>query len=179
MKVTATAALRARQRRKRGSVTLEFTLAGLATIMLLISVFALAMGMWNYHTLAYMVHQGTRFVASKGVGCTKAGNTCSVTVGTITTQIATLGIGIPADQVTLTLTTDSGVNTICAPLNTCFTNSAVWPPATNTDNAVGKWITISAKYQYFSALLFFWPGQTGMNFGQVWLPASSTQTILF
>lgn len=179
MERTAIAARPIRRKGVRGSVTLEFTLAGLATIMLLISIFALAIGMWNYHTLAYMVHEGTRFVASKGVGCTKAGNTCSVTVGTITSQVATLGIGIPTDKVTVTLTTDSGVNTTCAPLNSCFSNSAVWPPSTNNDNTVGKLITISAQYQYVSALLFFWPGQSSMSFGQVWLPASSTQTILF
>lgn len=160
-------------------MTLEFTLAGLAMIMLLISIFALAVGMWNYHTLAYMVHEGTRYVASRGVGCTRGGSTCSLTVGNITNQLATLGIGIPDDQVTVTLTTDSGVNTTCSPLNTCFASTAVWPPAANSDNAVGKWITISAQYRYTSALLFFWPGQSSMSFGQVWLPASSTQTILF
>lgn len=167
------------RRDARGSVTLEFTLAGLATIMILISVFALAMGMWNYHTLAYMVHESTRFVASKGVGCTTAGNTCSVTVGTITSQMATSGIGIPTDQVTVTLTTASGQATSCAPLNTCFANTNVWPPSSNADNAVGKLISISAQYHYVSALMFFWPGQSSMTFGAVWLPASSAQTILF
>ncbi len=166
-------------RQERGSVTLEFVLAGTAMIMLLISIFALAMGMWNYHTLGYMVHQGTRFVASHGVGCVSSGNTCGVTVGTITTYLAKEGIGIPADQVNVTLKTDSGVVTTCAPLNTCFASTTVWPPTANTDNAVGKWITITAQYHYVSALLFFWPGQSSLSFGAVWLPATSSQTILF
>ena len=158
---------------------IEFTLAGLPAIILLISTFQLATGMWNYHTLAYAVHQATRYTAVKGTGCTLPGNSCSVTVGNITQKIAAIGIGVPSSQVLVTLTTDSGVSTSCSPLNTCFANATVWPPATNSDNEVGKRITISAKFQFKAALLFFWPGQTSQSFGAVWLPASSTQPILF
>jgi hypothetical protein len=163
----------------RGNTMIEFTLAGLASVILLISTFQLALGMWNYHTLAYAVHQGTRYAAVKGVGCTLPGNTCSVTVGNIAQIIASMGIGVPANQVLVTLTTDSGASTPCVPLNSCFANATVWPPAANSDNQVGKRITISANFQFNGALLFFWPGQTSQNFGAVWLPASSTQAIVF
>jgi hypothetical protein len=44
---------------------------------------------------------------------------------------------------------------------------------------VGKKITITAKYKYNSPMLFFWPGEGTQRFGKVWLPAQSTQTILF
>jgi hypothetical protein len=168
-----------KQRNSRGSAMIEFTLAGLASTVLLISTFQLALGMWNYHTLAYAVHDGTRYAAVKGIGCTQPGNSCSVTVGTIAHRFAAVGIGVPSDQVAVTLTTDSGASTSCAPLNSCFSSVTVWPPATNTDNRVGKRITISAKYRYQSAMFFFWPGQSGQNYGAVWLPASSTQSILF
>ncbi|MDQ1473647.1 MAG: hypothetical protein QOJ99_5127 [Bryobacterales bacterium] len=167
------------QNSSRGSAMIEFTLAGLAAIILLISTFQLSLGMWNYHTLAYAIHQGTRYVAVKGVGCTSAGNNCSVTIGTIANRIAAVGIGVPSNQVNVTFTTDSGVSTICSPLNTCFTNATVWPPAANSDNQVGKRITIAAKFRLQSTLLFFWPGQGSQSYGAVWLPASSSQQIVF
>jgi hypothetical protein len=167
------------QNSSRGSAMIEFTLAGLAAIILLISTFQLSLGMWNYHTLAYAIHQSTRYVAVKGVGCTSAGNTCSVTVGTIANRIAAVGIGVPSNQVNVTFTTDSGVSTICSPLNTCFANATVWPPAANSDNQVGKRITIAAKFRLQSTLLFFWPGQASQSYGAVWLPASSSQQIVF
>jgi Flp pilus assembly protein TadG len=163
----------------RGSSMIEFTLAGLPAIILLISTFQLAVGMWNYHTLAYAVHQGTRYVAVKGAGCRLPGNSCAVTVGTIAQRIAATGIGVPSNQVLVTFTTDSGVSTPCAPLNSCFANTTIWPPATNSDNQVGRRITISAKFQFKAVLLFFWPGQSSQSYGAVWLPASSTHAIVF
>jgi hypothetical protein len=163
----------------RGSSMIEFTLAGLPAIILLISTFQLATGMWNYHTLAYAVHQSTRYVAVKGAGCRLPGNSCAVTVGIIAQRIAAVGIGVPSDQVEVTLTTDSGLSTPCTPLNSCFADTTIWPPADNSDNQVGKRITISAKFKFQAALLFFWPGQTSQSYGAVWLPASSTQEIVF
>ena len=168
-----------KRRQQRGSALVEFTLVGIASIMLLISTFSLAIGMWNYHTLAYVVHEGTRYVSVKGKGCTIPGNSCAVSVGTIAQKIATLGIGLPADKVNVTLTTDSGAATTCAPLNSCYSNSSIWPPGTNHDNVVGNKITISAQYQFQNVMLFFWPGQSWQSAGAVWLPATSTQTILF
>jgi hypothetical protein len=157
----------------------EFSLAGVASMILLISTFQLAIGMWNYHTLAYAIHQSARYVTVKGIGCTQAGNSCSVTIGTIAQRIAAIGIGVPSNTVQVTLTTESGASTACSPLNSCFSNVTVWPPATNSDNIVGSRITISGKYRFQGVLLFFWPGQTTQSYGAVWLPASSTQKILF
>jgi len=168
-----------RRKAQRGSTIVEFSLAGIAAIFLLISTFNLAMGMWNYHTLAFAVHEGTRYVAVRGKGCTQPGNSCSVSVGTIAQKIASLGIGLPSNSVIVTLTTDSGVATSCSPLNTCFSNTTIWPPSTNSDNKVGKSVTIAATYHFTSPILFFWPGNTPQTVGQVWFPASSTQMIMF
>src|SRR3954451_7675491 len=93
---------------RRGSILGEFSMAGVASIMLLITTVSLGIGMWNYHTLAYAVHEGARYVSVKGKNCTLPGNTCSVSVGTITQKIAALGTGLPAGQVNVTLTTESG-----------------------------------------------------------------------
>lgn len=157
----------------------EFALAGVASIFLLICTFHLSMGMWNYHTIANAVHQTTRFASVKGENCAKPGYSCSVSIGTIATKLKRYAIGIPADQLFVTFTTDSGASTPCSPLSSCLTNTTVWPPATNSDNALRKKITISAKYRFRSPLLFFWPGKGAVRFGEVWLPSSSTQTILF
>jgi hypothetical protein len=164
---------------RRGSILVEFTLAGVATIILLITTVTLGMAMWNYHTLAFVVHEGTRYVSVKGKNCTLPGNTCSVSIGTITQKLASLGTGLPADKVNVSLTTDSGAVTSCNPLNSCYSDSTIWPPGTNQDNKVGKKVTISAAYQFQSVMLFFWPGAGSQSVGTIWLPASSTQTILF
>ena len=164
---------------RRGSAIVEFTLAGIASITVLISTFQLSMGMWNYHTLAYKVHEGTRYIAVHGVSCTKPGNSCAVTVGTLANRINSIGVGIPSGSVDVTLTTESGAVTSCAPLSSCFTNTTVWPPSTNNDNRIGRLVTISANYHFRSALFFFWPGQGSQAIGEIWLPASSTQSIVF
>jgi hypothetical protein len=164
---------------QRGSVMVEFTMAGIASTLLLITTFSLGVGMWNYHTLAFAVHEATRYAAVKGWNCAQPGNTCSVSVGTIAQKIASLGIGLPADKVNVTLTTESGDTTSCVPLNSCYSNSTIWPPGTSQDNKVGKKITISAVYRFQSAMLFFWPGAGTQSVGTIWLPATSTQRILF
>jgi len=168
-----------RKQRQRGSAMVEFATAGVASTLLLISTFQLAMIMWNYHTLAFAIHEITRYSAVRGYGCTRPGNTCSVTLGALATKIQSLGIGVPSNVVSVTFTTQSGAATTCNPLNTCMTNSTVWPPSSNGDNGVGKKITISASYQFNSALIFFWPGVGSQGFGRIGLPASSTQTIVF
>ena len=157
----------------------EFALAGTGTMLLFISTVQLSIGMWNYHTLAYAVHEATRYVAPHGVGCTKIGYSCSITVGTIATKIKSLSIGVPADSSIVTLTTDSGAVTTCNPLSSCLASTAVWPPGSNNDNKIGRKITISAQYRFRSALLFFWPGSGTLDFGAIWLPASSTSTVVF
>ena len=168
-----------RRRRQSGVAIVEFALAGVAAIFLLICTFHVSMGMWNYHTIANAVHETSRFVAVKGVNCTKPGYSCSVSVATIANKFKYHAIGIPADQVILTLTTHSGANTPCSPLSSCVSNTTVWPPASNSDNALTKRVTVSATYRFRSPLLFFWPGNGAVKFGEIWFPATSTSTILF
>jgi hypothetical protein len=157
----------------------EFSLAGVGMIFLLICTFHLSLGMWNYHVIANTVHEATRYLSVKGVNCTKPGNSCSVTVGAIAAKIENLAIGIPRSGLNVTLTTDSGAVTTCSPITSCENNTTVWPPASNTDNAVGKKFTIAAVYRFQSPLLFFWPGAGTQQFGTVSFPSTSTQTIIF
>jgi Flp pilus assembly protein TadG len=164
---------------RRGSTLVEFTLAGIPLIFMMYATVQLSLAMWNYDTLAYAVKQGARYAALRGQGCTTNGNTCSVTVGQIAGQIESAAIGLPADQVNVTLTTASGQAQPCNPLNSCDSNTAVWPPAANNDNRPGKDVTISAQYLFPSALAMFWPSAGAVKFGAIALPAKSTQQILF
>jgi hypothetical protein len=157
----------------------EFCLAGIASVTMLISTVSLCFAMWNYHTLAFAIHEATRYAAVRGKGCTYPGNTCSVTVDNIAHKIATNAIGVPPGSVNVTLTTDSGAATSCNPLNSCYGNATVWPPGSNSDNRIGKNITISAKYHVQTPLVFFWPGAGSQGFRAIWFPASSTQKVLF
>jgi Flp pilus assembly protein TadG len=167
------------RRSQRGSAMVEFTLAGIASMFLMISTVEMSRGMWNYHTLAYAVREAARYATFHGKGCTNAGNSCTVTVGNIATQIANAAIGVDVSQLNVTLTTSSGASTNCNPLNTCYADATVWPPATNNDNAPGGSITISAKYSFQTALAMFWPGATPPTFGAIYFPASSTQIIMY
>ena len=52
-----------KKRGQRGSAMVEFALAGVGSMILFISTVQLTIGMWNYHTLAYAVHEATRYAA--------------------------------------------------------------------------------------------------------------------
>src|SRR3954469_11447190 len=125
-----------RRRRQSGVAMVEFALAGVASIFMIICTFHVAMAMWNYHSLAFAAHETTRYVSVKGVNCSIPGNSCWVSVATIANKFKQHAVGIPADQVIVKLTTASGAVTTCSPLNTC-TSTAMWPPSTNSDNAIG------------------------------------------
>jgi Flp pilus assembly protein TadG len=167
------------RKRQRGSTLVEFALVVIPAIFIVISTVELGRGMWNYHTLSRAVNDGARLASIRGAGCTTGGNTCSITVGTIATTIATSAIGLPAANFNVTLTTDSGAATACNPLNSCLSNATVWPPSTNSNNLKDKNVTVSAAYNFKSAMAIFWPGNSPVQFGAVTFGASSTQRILF
>ena len=161
---------------KRGSSVLEFTLVGIPIIFLLISTFELARGMWNYHTLAYAVKEGTRYASVHGVNCSTSPNTCTVTIAQITQHILDAGIGLPSNRLSLTFTYTGGTNTCLA--NNCLANNTVWPPAPG--NAVGSDIQIDTNLPFQSAISMFWPGSgQGTTFGIFNFPASSRDTVQF
>jgi hypothetical protein len=135
--------------------------------------------MWRYHTLAYAVHEATRRVSSHGRGCVTGSTWCPLTVGDIATNLAKDGIGIPADTLNVTLTTDSGAVTTCNPSTSCTNNSTRWPPSSNLDNASGKQVTITASLQFTHSMVIVWPEVFAQRLGSFLFPASSTETIVF
>ena len=155
---------------------LEFILVGIPIIFVLISTFELARGMWNYHTLAYAVKEGTRYASVHGVNCTASPNTCGVTIAQITQRILDAGIGLPSNQLSLRFT-DAGGTTNCL-ANNCLTNNTVWPPAPG--NAVGNSVQIDGNMPFQSVISMFWPGSgSGTTFGTFNFPASSRETVQF
>jgi hypothetical protein len=158
---------------------LEFALAGIASITMLITTVQLSLGLWNYHTLAYAVHEATRFVVSHGRGCITGTNSCGITIGDIANRIIQDSIGVPAGSLNVTLTTDSGAVTNCNPITTCTSNATRWPPTINLDNTSGKKVTITATYTYRHSMLIMWAGSSGQKFSAFTFPATSTQTIVF
>ncbi len=165
-------------RKRKGAVTVEFTLVGIPLIFVLISTVEMSRGMWMYQTQAYAVNAAARYVAMHGVGCSSNGNSCTVTVGSIATVLANTGVGLSTSQWNVTLYSASGShNQTCNPLSTCAANSTAWPPS--PDNTEGYGIAIKGSYPFTSALAMFYPGTKAQQFGTFNLPAYSQHLIQF
>jgi len=156
---------------------LEFVLTGIPALFIIISTMQMSLGMWQYHTLDSALQQAGRYVVVHGRGCVENGNTCSVTVGTIAQQIATFAIGMPPQQLSVTLTPPGGAATACNPLNTCLTNNTVWPPAPY--NAPGMIFTITGSFNFNPAIGMVWPGTRPSTLPRFALGASTAQEIMF
>jgi Flp pilus assembly protein TadG len=163
--------------REQGNATIEMTLVGLPIIFILISIFEIARGMWAYDTLAYSVREATRYAIVHGQNCSVSPNSCAITVGNITSRLSDAGVGLPSDQLNVTLQSLTD-NITCNPISTCLTSNTVFP--SSGGNGVGNPITVSATYRFTSAISMFWPGAgRPLSFAAVNLPASSTDYIQF
>ena len=156
---------------------MEFTLVGIPMVLVLISTFEMARGMWIYHALAFSVREGTRYAAFHGAGCSSiAGNSCTKTIGDIAGQIQYAGVGLLPDHLSLTFTANAG--SVSCLLQDCLKNSTTWPPSGS--NLPNMSIQISGQYPFSSAIAMFWPGATnGVVFPTFNFPASSQELIQF
>jgi hypothetical protein len=154
---------------------LEFTLTAIPLLFVIISLVWICMGMWQYHTLAEAVNVTTRYAAVHGADC--VGQSCATTAEQIANALAGRAIGIPASQVNVTLT--SAASTIaCNPLSSCYTNSNAWPSLTG-NTAVTTNISITATYQFSSAIAMWVPGNGVTHFSGLTLGANATQPIVY
>ena len=162
---------------ERGSAIVEMTLVGIPMIFILISIFEIARGMWAYDTLAYSVREASRYAIVHGQNCSVTPNSCAITVGDLTKRLRDAGVGLPPDQLNVTLKSLTD-NITCNPVSTCFTSNTVFP--SSNANGVGNPITISATYKFSSAISMFWPGAgKPLVFSPVTFPATSTDYIQF
>jgi hypothetical protein len=166
-------------KRQRGSAIVEFALAGIAGATLLITTFQLALVMWNFHTLAYAVHETNRYIASHGRSCTTGGNHCQITVANIVTKLKEHALGIPDTTLNMTLTAQSGTVYNCNPISTCAADTTQWPPVAHLDNNPGAPTKITAKVVVHPAIIILWAGTPGSRVGEITLPATSNIPIVF
>jgi Flp pilus assembly protein TadG len=166
----------------RGSSMVEFTLVGFPLIFILIAIFEMARGMWNYHTLEEAVEVGTQYMAVHGSDlqaqstCASNENSCGASLNGIATALANAAVGLPSSTWNVTLTAGSASQS-CSPLSNCVGVTTTWPPSGN--NTPGTAIEISATYNFQNALSYFWPGATSFVFGTMTFAAESQQTILY
>ena len=170
------------RRGRRGAELLEFTFVGIPVIFILISIFEISRGMWNYHTLAEAVKTGTRFEAVRGqdvqgqTACQSNEETCGATVNAVVSTLVSASTGLPPAAWSATLSAGTASIT-CSPLSSCIGKTTTWAPSGN--NAPGTTISISATYNFASALAMFWPGSRPVQFGTVTWRAFSQQTIQY
>jgi Flp pilus assembly protein TadG len=161
--------------RRRGSTMLEFTLIGVPLICTLFSLFWMAMGMWQYHTIAEAVNATARTASVHGAGC--SGKTCGTTVASVARQIASSALGIPDSQMNVTLNSTATGDFSCNPVSDCYSNNSAFPSVSG--NTAAATVTISATYQFSPAISFWTPWSGGMTFNPVVLGANSSQPIVF
>lgn len=149
-----------RRTRQRGEALVEFALVGIPLLFVWISVAEMARGMWQYHTIQYATKVANNYAATHGATCASP-NSCSVNVSSVVGVFQNNAIGIPMSAVSLTLYSQTSSNSVtCNPVSTCSTNAAwstQWPPTSNSDNAVGKPVSIKTVYGFTTALSMYFP----------------------
>ena len=168
-----------RRRKQRGSAILEFAMAGIAGVTLIISIVQMGMAMWNYHTMAYAVHETNRYIASHGRSCTTGGNACSITVGDIVNKLKSYALGIPDTNMNMTLTSQSGTVVSCSPVSSCESDTTQWPPVPHFDNNPGNYTKITGDTTLHVAIIEIWFGATGQTASVLKLPATSNIPTVF
>ena len=155
-------------------------MAGIPMIFLLFTTLQVSIAAWNYFTIDHAVNVAARYAALHGATCSANGNTCTVTLGNVATQLANAATGVPSGKIKATFTTDSGTETTCNPLSSCLSNSSPWPPSANNDNEVGANVTVKAQFTANMALAMFWfRGGMVNDAGAFTFPATSTQQIMY
>jgi Flp pilus assembly protein TadG len=160
---------------RRGTAMLEFALTTLPLLFVVISLWWVCFGMWQYHTLAESVNSVARTASVHGAGC--AGQTCATTVQATAQMLAASAVGIPASQLNVTLTSAASTVT-CNPLTSCYSNAANWPSLTG-NTALTTEISIVATYQFTSAISLWVPGHGTEKFGAVTLGANATEPVFY
>ena len=171
--------------KQSGSTMLEFALCGVPLIFVWISTVQMALGMWHYHTLQYATKAAGAYLATHGAGYIAQGNS-AIEIENIATVLANAATGVPASSVQVTFTaykSDRTTNTThnCE-LDTCETDTTVWPPNSGGYNTVGNDFEIACEYQWKNSIAMVAGGAGGkgvVNFAAFWLPGHTHQFILF
>jgi Flp pilus assembly protein TadG len=165
------------KRPRAGNSGLEFTLAGIPVIFVLISTMEMARAMWTYNALGHCTREAARYASRKGENCSSGGNDCATTVSEIVGRIRGSAFGVAPAELDVTLTSTLGTRT-CTPVDVCLDDESMWPPAGG--NTVGAEITVTASHRFHSAIAMLWPGAGVAERSSIYvLQASSTERIGF
>jgi Flp pilus assembly protein TadG len=169
---------------RHGSAMLEFVLAGIPLIFIWISIFQMAVGMWEYHTMQYAVKTAGYYLTEHGSDCSTSPNNCAIQIKNVAQVLQSYLMGLPASSVYVTLSVlgsdhQTVASSVSCWLSSCLTNTTAWPPAGY--NSPGTDIEIQTEYLWQSALGMVapGPGSGAVRFGTFWLPGFTHQTILF
>jgi Flp pilus assembly protein TadG len=182
---------------RKGVEFIEFTFVAIPMMLLLVSTIELARGMWTYNTLAHAIRDATRYVIVHGNNCTAPPNYCAVRIQDIAQRIRVSGVGLDPDLLYIQFIAPGGRTIPTAgwvTLKDSLSNATYWPtnapcypppvpPATCPDEDPSGVRTadleIQARYQFVSAMYFFWPGAVSQKLGSFWLAATSKEMIQF
>ena len=161
---------------RRGFALVEFTIIAVPMIFLTISIIEAALAMWQYHSMAYAVDVATRMAVTHGRSCSQNGNSCTITLGTLTSYLASQATALDTSKLNATLYTHAATTT-CSPITNCTTSTAQFP--NTTDNAVNFDVKIVVTYPIANPMPLFWPGSQASPGSTFTLSATSRQRILF
>jgi Flp pilus assembly protein TadG len=181
--VNSTQKTLSRRRRQRGVAIIEFAIAGVACVTLMICLVQMGIAMWNHHSLGYAVHETNRYVSTHGRSCLTGGNGCGIYVSDVVSKLESYAVGIPPSNINMTLTSASGNTVInCNPITVCSSGSYTstqWPPTSNQDNWVGQYVKLTASTTLNSMIVALWYGWSGERISSVTLKTTSNVKIVF
>jgi hypothetical protein len=163
-------------RKRSGQTLIEFSLAVIPLIFLLISLEEVARGMWIYVTLAHAMKEGSRYAVVHGADCVQASSDCQTTVGDVAALVKSSAVGLDPGQMNVQMQSAGGVKS-CSPLSSCIGNSAAWPPS--PDNSIGRPITISATYPFNTMMSMFVPHWGSVQFNSMLFGAASQEEVVY
>jgi Flp pilus assembly protein TadG len=164
------------RRNERGNALIEFIFLGIPVIFITLSIIEASLAMWEFSSLSYTVSIATRFVVTHGRGCTKNGNTCSITVGNVANLLSSEAPALDPSKLNATLYTHA-TTTTCNPVNSCFSSTTQFP--NSTDNGINLDVKIVATYPITNPLPMFWSGSGQVAGSGFTVSATSRQRILF
>jgi hypothetical protein len=171
--------MRRANNKERGSAMVEFTIAGIAAIAILISTIQIAIAMWDYHTMAYAAHETNRYVASHGRSCSTGGNNCTIYVSDIVTKLKSNAVGLTDSSLNMILTSQSGTTKSCFPISTCASDGTQWPPTSHMDYQPGNYTKMALSMNVNSMLVGLWYGMKGQRISTITLTSTSDIPIVF
>ena len=162
---------------RRGSALIEFTLLGIPTLFILVSVVSISIEAWQYTNLAWAVDQTARYATVHGATCGQNGNSCSIAIGDMANYFISAASALNSGSASVSFTDGSGVATTCNPVSSCTTSTTQFPGTSY--NTIGSDIRVSATYSLTNPFPLYWPGSQTVLPSSFNVGATSRQRIEF